>query len=118
MKIIPVAVGVVLLIAAIVLSFVSANNGAKILVKQDIVVMKYVNESDKSLKSGDINGALKYAKLAIQANPQGKKGYICYTNAMVAKYKPAKTQSTTAPVAPTQKKPATQPASDEGSFGC
>jgi hypothetical protein len=81
-----IAVGLVLLIAATVLSYVSANSGAKMLAKKDAIVMKYVNASDTALEDEDIKGAIKYAKMAIQADPKSKKGYICYTNAMEEKY--------------------------------
>ncbi len=79
-------VGIVLLLASLALSYISANNGAKMMAKRDAMVMKYVNLSDSALEDEDIKGAIKYAKMAIQADPKNKKGYVCYTNAMEEKY--------------------------------
>ncbi|MFK5881165.1 MAG: hypothetical protein QM482_03035 [Sulfurospirillum sp.] len=86
MKKISILAGLVLLLAALALSYISANNGTKMLAKRDALVMKYVNLSDSALEDEDIKGAIKYAKLAIQADPKSKKGYVCYTNAMEEKY--------------------------------
>lgn len=86
MQKISILVGVVLLVAASALSYFSMTNGKKMLAKKDTLVMKYVNASDSALEDEDINNAIKYAKLAIQADPKSKKGYVCYTNAMEEKY--------------------------------
>ncbi len=79
-------VGAILLIAASALSYFSATSGKKMLEKKDAIVMKYVNASDTALEDEDIKNAIKYAKLAIQADPKSKKGYVCYANAMEEKY--------------------------------
>jgi len=81
-----ILVGIVLLIAASALSYFSATDGKKMLEKKDAIVMKYVDASDSALEDEDIKNAIKYAKLAIQADPKSKKGYVCYTNAMEEKY--------------------------------
>jgi len=81
-----ILVGAILLISASALSYFSATNGKEMLEKRDAMVMKYVNASDAALEDEDIKNAIKYAKLAIQANPKSKKGYACYTNAMEEKY--------------------------------
>jgi len=81
-----IIVGAILLISASILSYVSANNGAKMLAKKDAIVMKYVDASDAALEDEDIKHAIKYAKLAIQADPKSPKGYVCYKNAMDEKY--------------------------------
>ncbi len=86
MKKLSILVGALLLIAASALSYFSAKNGKIMLKKRDAIVMKYVNASDAALEDEDIKNAIKYAKMAIQANPKSKKGYICYTNAMEEKY--------------------------------
>ena len=104
-----IAVGIVLLIAATVLSYVSANSGAKMLAKKDAIVMKYVNASDAALEDEDIKGAIKYAKMAIQADPKSKKGYVCYTNAMEEKY-----QST----GDSENSDTPQASGDDTSMGC
>ncbi len=109
MKIISIIVGLVLLGAAAALSYVSANNGAKMLAKRDAIVMKYINLSDNALEDEDIKGAIKYAKLAIQADPKSKKGYICYSNAMEEKYQNS---------GDSENSDTPQAGSDDASMGC
>jgi len=84
---IPAVVGAVLLVFAVTLSVVSnkSSNAAKLRTQK--IVLKYKKLSDDALKMGDTTKALKFAKLAIGANPSGKIGYVCYTNAISAKYK-------------------------------
>ncbi|WP_331774399.1 hypothetical protein [Sulfurospirillum sp. 1612] len=99
MKFLSMIVGAGLLVAAIVLSFVVSSNGETIIANQKKLTTEYVSKSDTALQNGDISSALKYAKLAISANPKGTAGFDAYNKVMEAKYKPA-TQETAAPVAP------------------
>ncbi|MDX1809645.1 MAG: hypothetical protein R3331_08915 [Sulfurospirillaceae bacterium] len=118
MKIIPVIVSTVLLVAAIILSFTVSINGEKMLTKKNTIVLEYVNKSDLALKAGDINSALKYAKLAISADPSNDKGFTSYNNAIEAKYKPADTTKAT-DTTPPPAAPAPEAPSDQGSsMGC
>ena len=114
MKFLSMIVGAGLLVAAIVLSFVVSSNGENIIANQQKITTEYVNKSDAALENGDISSALKYAKLAISANPKGTAGFDAYNKAMEAKYKPA-VQETAAPVAPT---PAPAAADDSADMGC
>jgi len=94
---VPAVVGAILLVFAIILSVVS-NGNANIQKKRvQKVVLKYKHLSDTALKNGDITKAIKFAKLAISANPSGKLGYACLNNAVSSQYK------TTAPAAVNQK---------------
>ncbi len=102
-------VGIVLLLASLALSYISANNGAKMMAKRDAIVMKYVNLSDNALEDEDIKGAIKYAKMAIQADPKSKKGYVCYTNAMEEKYQSS---------GDSENSDTPQAGSDDASMGC
>jgi len=77
-----IAVGLLLLITASGLSYFAMHNGEKMLIKKDALVMKYVNASDSALENENVQDAIKYAKLAIQADPKSKKGYVCYSNAL------------------------------------
>jgi len=87
MKVISAIVGIVLLSASLILAYLSNSHSNEMIVKKDAIVMKYVNDSDKALESGDIKGAIKSAKLAIKADPNSKKGYVCLENAYTKKYK-------------------------------
>jgi len=115
MKFLSMIIGTGLLVAAIVLSFVVSSNGKNIIANQQKITTEYVNKSNGALENGNIGSAVKYAKLAISANPKGKAGFDAYQKAMEAKYKPA-VQETTAPVAPT---PAPDTSADDSAdLGC
>jgi hypothetical protein len=113
MKLISGSVGAVLLLVAIVLSFISFNNGSAAIARQNSIVAKYVKQSDDKLASGDIQGAISAAKLAIKANPENNAGYTSYQNALKAEYQPAQT-STPLPTPA----PAPAAASSDDSMGC
>lgn len=118
MKIVPVIVSTGLLVAAIILSFAVSINGEKMLVKQKAIVSEYISKSDKALSGGDISAALKYAKLAIGADPSSSQAFTSYDNAMEAKYKPVVSETTKTTMPPATK-PAPQMPSDQGSsMGC
>ena len=116
MKVISAIVGIVLLSASLILAYLSNNHANEMIVKKDAIVMKYVNDSDKALKSGDIKGAIKFAKLAIKADPNSKKGYICLENAYTKKYKSDEEESSSkydnTPTQPTQEE------DEEEDMGC
>lgn len=115
---VPAVVGAVLLIFAIILSVVSNGNANVQKQRVQKIVLKYKQLSDEALKNGDTAKAVKFAKLAIEADPNGKVGYACLSNAMASKYK-----SVAAPAAneqPTQA-PANAPTPDDSSddeLGC
>lgn len=114
MKLISGSVGAILLLVAITLSFISLKNGSAAQARQNGIVTKYVKQSDAKLASGDIQGAISAAKLAIQANPENNAGYTAYQNALKTEYKPAEGSS---PI-PTPA-PAPAPSSgDDDSMGC
>jgi len=117
MKFLSMTVGAILLVAAIVLSFLVSTNGKNIIANQQKITTEYVSKSDMALKNGDINSAIKYAKLAIAANPKGKAGFDAYQKAMEAKYKPSVQETTV----PEEQAPAATPDnSDDGGddMGC
>jgi len=93
-NIIPAVVGAVLLIFAVALSVVSSKTSDAAKLRIQKVVLKYKKLSDDALKMGDTEKALRFAKLAIGANPSGKIGYACYTNAMSSKYKASNNAAT------------------------
>ena len=114
---VPAVVGAVLLVFAILLSVVSNGNANARKQRVQKIVLKYKQLSDEALKNGDTDKAMKFAKLAIEADPNGKIGYACLSNAMSSKYKSA------APVAnqTTTVAPANAPAPDssgEDDLGC
>ncbi len=98
---IPATVGAVLLVFAVVLSVVSSKSGEVQKVRVKTIVLKYKKLSDAALKSGDVMKAINYARLAIVADPNGKLGYACLSNAISSKYKSsAPTNATTNANAP------------------
>jgi len=109
MKTLSIIVGLMLLAAASALSYVSANNGAKMLENKETVVIQYVDASEEALEDEDISKALKYAKLAIQADPKDRRGFISYERAMDAKYNAYGKEGSDAPKAEN---------SDEAMMGC
>ena len=120
MKVISAIVGIILLSASLILAYLSNHHANEMVIKKDAIVMKYVHDSDKALESGDIKGAIKSAKLAIKADPNTKKGYVCLENAYTKKYKPTDEMSNTtedsaAPVAMPSFAP---PSYDEDDMGC
>lgn len=86
---VPAVVGAVLLVFAILLSVVSNGNANAQKQRVQKIVLKYKKLSDEALKNGDADKAMKFAKLAIEADPSGKIGYACLSNAMSSKYKSA-----------------------------
>lgn len=88
MKIISSIVGAALLIAALILSFQTSKNGEEMKANKDVIMTKYIAESDKALSTGDVNVAIKFAKMAIQFDPNSKKGFDAYEKIMEVKYKP------------------------------
>jgi hypothetical protein len=88
MKVVSAGVGGALLSASLVLAYLSNNNAEQMIENQNAIVMKYVDDSTKSLQSENISGAIKFAKMAIVADPKNKAGFKAYEKAMELKYKP------------------------------
>ena len=109
MRTLSIIVGLALLVAASVLAYVSANSGTEMLAKKEAIVIQYVDASEEALDDEDISKALKYAKLAIQANPKDRRGFISYENAMDAKYEVDSEEGSDTPTAE---------GSDESMMGC
>ena len=89
MKVISAAVGIMLLGASLILAYLSNSNATQMLAKKDAIVMKYVSDSTSALENGDTKTAIKFAKLAIKADPSSKKGFTSLEDAYKAKYKPS-----------------------------
>ncbi len=114
---VPAVVGAVLLAFAILLSVVSHDNANAQKQRVQKIVLKYKQLSDKALKDGNTDSAIKFAKLAIGANPNGRIGYICLNNAMSSKYK----STTSVANQTTTTSPANAPipnSSSEDDLGC
>jgi len=105
MKIISAIVGLVLLGASFTLAYLANNNAQEMQKNQSAIVMKYVSDSSSALEKGDYKVAIKFAKLAIAADPKSKEGFKAYDAVMQAKYQPS--QNSMAPAA------ATVPAAEE-----
>ncbi len=114
---IPAIVGAVLLVFAVVLSVASSKSGEVQKVRVETMVLKYKNLSDEALKNGDVAKATKYAKLAIAADPKGKLGYACLSNAISSKYKSSVSVTNTAPANSAKNAPSADDSGDDD-LGC
>jgi|GEM_PF-2615594 len=92
MKVVSAGVGAALLTASLVLAYLSNSNAEKMIANQDAIVMKYINDSTKALESDNISGAIKFAKMAIVADPKSKIGFKAYEKAIELKYKPLQSE--------------------------
>lgn len=114
MKVTSAIVGTVLLTTSLGLSYLSNSSATQMIAKKDAIIMKYIDDSNSALESGDIKGALKFAKLAIAVDPKDKKGFKAYENIMEVKYKPSEdyTEDTS-----TNKQPSVEEEEEED-MGC
>ena len=67
-----VAGGVLILIGGMALAFYTGTNGAALVAAKAKAVEKYVALAEKSLSSGDLSKAEKYAKEALVVDPKNK----------------------------------------------
>jgi len=95
MKVISAIVGLVLLGASFTLAYLSNNNAEQMNKNKEAIVMKYVSDSTTALEEGDFKVAIKFAKLAIAADPKSKSGFKAYDAIMEAKYKPSEDETST-----------------------
>ncbi len=114
---VPAVVGAILLIFAIILSVVSNGNANTQRQRVQKVVLKYKQLSDEALKNGDAKKAIKFAKLAIAADPSGKVGYVCLNNAIASEYKSVAPATDTQPTNTPQNQPSPDDSSDDD-LGC
>ncbi len=102
---VPAVVGAVLLVCAVILSFVAHGNGKAQQERAAKIVAKYKQLCDEALKAGDIKKAQKFAKMAIQADPNSKVAFACYNNALLATC-PKAAPAAAAPAQPAAEQPA------------
>ena len=107
MKVVSAGVGIVLLGASLSLAYLSSNNANEMIAKKDAIVMHYIKQSNEAFETDNIGAALKFAKLAIEANPKSKKAFKTYENIIEEKYKPEEGIETQDEV--TSKKPEPEP---------
>ena len=112
MKVISAIVGLILLGASFTLAYLSNNNAEQMIQNKQAIVMKYVSDSTIALEEGNYKVAIKFAKLAIAADPKSKVGFKAYELIMETKYKPSENS------APTQVAPAAEEEEEEEDMGC
>ena len=100
MKVISAIVGLILLGASFTLAYFANNNAEQMIKNKQAIVMKYCGDSNTALENNNFKEAIKFAKLAIAADPKAKDGFKAYEKVMKAKYKPSQDSTTQAPVAP------------------
>ena len=113
MKVISAIVGLILLGASFTLAYLSNNNAEQMIQNKQAIVMKYVSNSTSALENSNYKEAIKFAKLAIAADPKAKDGFKAYEAVMQVKYKPSQNSTTTA-VAPA----AVEEEDEEEDMGC
>jgi len=111
MNIISTVVGTALLLAAFTLAYLSSNNGEALLANQNNIVMQYVDKSNEALEDEEVKSAIKYAKLAMQADPKNKNGFEAYDRAMDFKYNVESEGENSSPLSEDEE-------SDDGDMGC
>ena len=89
MKVISAIIGLILVATSFTLSSLASSNANEMIAKKDAIVMKYIEQSDEAMENEDIKGAIKFIKLAIQADPKSRKAFKTYESIMETKYKPA-----------------------------
>jgi len=118
MKVISAGVGAALLTAALALSYLASSNAQEMIENQEAIVTKYVNDSKEALANEDLKGAIKFAKKAIQADPNNKAGFKAYEEVLKAKYKPVDNGMQTPVSVPTQPSAQEDEEEEEGAMGC
>jgi len=124
MKLISSIVGVVLLSASIALAYLANTNAQKVMASKNLIVEKYVKNSTDALATQDIKGAVKFAKLAIAADPKNKAGFKALEAVYEVKYKPAENndeesvEEPTKDDSPSKEAPAAEEEEEETDMGC
>jgi len=113
MKAISGIVGLVLILAAVVIVVLSTSKETYA-EKQAAIVQKYVDLANEALMNDNYKGALKFAKMAIEADPTNNNGFKIYESVMNLKYQSA---APAEPAATQQSAPAAAQA-DEEDLGC
>jgi hypothetical protein len=124
-----VAGGVLILIGGLALAFYTGTNGAALVAAKAKAVEKYVALAEKSLSSGDLSKAEKYAKEALVVDPKNKTALKEFKKVVLASCPKAvapaaATSETTAKgtAAPAATAPAAKPAApqaeEEEEMGC
>ena len=117
MKIIQAIVGIALLSAAFGLAYLSKNNAEHLINNKNRIVTQYVTQSNKALENEDLKSAIKFAKLAIAADPNNKVGFKALEDIFEIKYKPSQEETNT--YNQTQESPASNEEEEEDvDMGC
>ncbi len=124
---ISIAVGSVLIIVALGLSFLSFAKSKTIAENQKKICSNYLHEADSALKVKDFKKAIKYVKMAIEVDPKNKLAFATYEKILEAKIAPkvvnnSITETTNKPATSTPpqngaKKPVFEEEDEEG-MGC
>ena len=100
MNVISSIVGSILLIASLTLAYLASANGEARIAKQNAIIKKYLEESEYALEDEDVEEAIQYAKLAMQADPKNKKAFEAYDKAMQLKYHTQKSENSSGTPSP------------------
>ena len=117
MKVIAAIVGSVLIFAAVILSFV-ASGEESVIEQQNALVTKYVEESRSALEGGEIQEAIRYAKMAIAVDPKSAIAFKSYESALEARYRPAESEEPMDSMEPQEESPAEEAFEAAPDMGC
>lgn len=90
MKTISGIIGLVLILVAVVIIVLSTGEDSYH-AKKEAMVQKYIQNSSKALEEDNIDEAIRFAKMAIQADARNNAAFFAYDKAMKTKYKPTNT---------------------------
>ncbi len=80
-------IGLVLLLTAVVIIVLSTGDESYA-AKKEQMIQKYITNGNKALDENDYISATRFAKMAIQVDPNNNNGFTLYNKIMEAKFKP------------------------------
>ena len=80
-------IGLILILTAVVIIVLSTGDDSYT-AKKEQMIQKYITNGNKALDENDYIAATKFAKMAIQVDPNNNNGFTLYNKIMEAKFKP------------------------------
>jgi len=116
MKVISAIVGIVLLGASFILASLSSSNANEMIAKKEAIVQRYIKQSNEAMESEDVKSAIKFVRLAIQADPKSKSAFKAYEAIIASKYKPSEDEESSQENS--NESPADDEEEEEEDMGC
>jgi len=87
MRVISGSIGLLLILTAVVIVILSTGEDSYSMKKEQMVAT-YITNATKALEENNYLQATKFAKMAIQVDPNNNNGFTIYNKIMEAKFKP------------------------------